>query len=226
VKINVLSAFIKAIAQFADPSVRKVVWKAVGTAVLTFIVMWVGIGFLLTETAFFSWGWLETTVDVLGGLATFILTWVLFPAIVSVAMGFFVDQVADAVESKHYPHLPDVRDQTVGEILAVTLKFAGIAVVLNLLALPLYLIPGVNLAVFYVLNGYLLSREYFELVAFRRADPANVLALRSRYKITLLLAGVVIAFLMTVPVINLLAPVIATAAMVHLFQKWGDGAPA
>jgi CysZ protein len=217
----VLSAFIKAIAQFSDPTVRKVVWKSVGTAIMTFILMWVVIGFLLTETAFFSWGWLETAVDVLGGLATLILTWVLFPAIVSVAMGFFVDQVADAVEAKHYPHLADVRDQTVGEILAITLKFAGIAIVLNLVALPLYLIPGVNLAVYYVLNGYLLSREYFELVAFRREEPQKVSALRAVHKISLLLAGVFIAFLMTVPVINLLAPVIATAAMVHLFQKWG-----
>ncbi len=44
--------------------------------------------------------------------------------------------------------------------------------------------------------------------------------MRKAHRGTLFLSGVVIAFLMTVPVVNLLAPVIATAAMVHLFEAW------
>jgi len=39
-------------------------------------------------------------------------------------------------------------------------------------ALPLYIfVPGVNLVLFYGLNGYLLGREYFAMVAMRRLDP-------------------------------------------------------
>ena len=33
-------------------------------------------------------------------------------------------------------------------------------------------------------------------------------------------AGAFLAFLLTIPVVNLLAPVVGTAAMVHLFQTW------
>ncbi len=215
-----LAAFFKAIGQFSDPAVRVVIWKSIGAAIAAFVVLWIGLGFLLTETTFFTWGWLDTAVDVLGGLATFVLTWLLFPAFASVAMSFFVDEVAVAVENKHYPNLSNVRDQPLSEILITTAKFSGIALLLNLIVLPLYLIPVVNLAVFYILNGYLLSREYFEMVAFRRSDRLEVGALRAKFKISLFLSGVVIAFMMTIPFINLLAPVVATAAMVHMHHKW------
>ncbi|MGZ8409550.1 MAG: EI24 domain-containing protein, partial [Hyphomicrobium sp.] len=74
--------------------------------------------------------------------------------------------------------------------------------------------------VFYAVNGYLLGREYFELVALRRADIAEVRALRDVYRGRLFVAGVVVAVLLTVPIVNLLAPIVGTAAMVHLFEAW------
>jgi uncharacterized protein involved in cysteine biosynthesis len=75
-------------------------------------------------------------------------------------------------------------------------------------------------------NGYLLSCEYFELVALRRLEAGDVRSLRKAYGGPLFMAGVLIAFLLTVPLVNLVAPVIGTAAMVHLFQRWRDrGAP-
>ena len=68
------------------------------------------------------------------------------------------------------------------------------------------------------LNGYLLGREYFELVAGRRLPWSTVRALRQRTRARLWLAGAVIALLLTVPVLNLVAPVVAVAFMVHLFE--------
>ena len=106
----------------------------------------------------------------------------------------------------------------------VTLKFSAISIVLNILALPIYailfFIGPLNLFVFYALNGYLLGREFFELVAHRRLSPPQALHLRSAFRGQLFLAGVVIAFMMTVPILNLIASLIATAAMVHLVQGW------
>ena len=37
-------------------------------------------------------------------------------------------------------------------------------------ALVLLLVPGINVVAFLFANGYLLGREYFELVAFRHLD--------------------------------------------------------
>ncbi len=59
----------------------------------------------------------------------------------------------------------------------------------------------------------------------RRIEPARPVnaetrALRKAHRGQLFLAGLVIALLLTVPVVNLLAPVTATAVMVHLFELW------
>jgi len=228
-----LKPLFKAISQLSDPRVRGVVWKSIGAALAVFIALWLGLGFLLTETNLFALGWLETAIDVLGGFATLILTIILFPAVVTVAMGFFVEEVAEAVENRHYPQLGGVRQAKLSETVISALKFAAVSIFLNILVLPLYLIPVVNLFVFYLLNGYLLSREYFELAAMRRQDAAGVSNLRRQYKNRLLVIGIVIAFLMTVPLVNLLAPVIATATMVHVFHRLselegqkGNGTPA
>ncbi|MBU2089763.1 MAG: EI24 domain-containing protein, partial [Alphaproteobacteria bacterium] len=98
-------------------------------------------------------------------------------------------------------------------------RFLALSILLNLIALPVYLLlPAVNLVLFYFLNGYLISREYFDMVAIRRVDKAEIVSMRRAYRGRLLGFGAVIAFLMTVPLVNLFVPVFATATMVHLFQ--------
>jgi hypothetical protein len=84
------------------------------------------------------------------------------------------------------------------------------------IVLPLYLIPGANLPVYLALNGYLLGREYFELVAGQRLPPREMRRLRREQRGRLWLAGVVIAAMLMIPGFNLVAPVVAIAFMVHL----------
>mgnify|MGYP006433068489 FL=1 len=90
--------------------------------------------------------------------------------------------------------------------------------------LPLLLAGPLFPFVFYSVNGYLLGREYFELVALRRLGPAEATALRKRNGFKLFMTGALIAFLLTVPVVNLLAPIIATGMMVHLFEDFRNRA--
>jgi len=88
-----------------------------------------------------------------------------------------------------------------------------LTLLLNLLALPVYLlVPGINLFLF------LLGREYFEVVALRRLDAAATRAARNRFGLRVFLGGVMIAALFSLPLVNLVAPVIATAFMVHVFE--------
>ncbi len=93
---------------------------------------------------------------------------------------------------------------------------------LNLRALPFYMLLNIetphNLIVIYQLNGNLLGREYFELVAARRFDAAGVRRLRRKYRGRVMLAGVVIALLLTVPIVNLVTPIVATGFMLHVFE--------
>ena len=185
-----------------------------------------GVWFLLRETVLFDWWFLEDVVDTLGIFATVGLTWLLFPAIASSIVGLLLDGVARAVEARHYPSLPPAPGASVADAILSSLKLVAIMVALNILALPLYLFPVINLFVFYGMNGYLLGREYFELVALRRMKPADAYTLRKSRGIRVFSAGVIIAFLLTVPVVNLLAPVLGTAAMVHLVERWRAQLPA
>lgn len=210
----------KALRQLDDPAIQRTLMLSVAIAIGVFIVLWGVVGFLLTETSIFTIAWLETGVDLLGGLATAVLTWLLFPAVVSGLIGVFLDGVAKAVEARHYPGLPPASGQSVGETVISALKFLGMLIALNLFLLLFLIIPPIFPFIFYAVNGYLLGREYFELVALRRIPEANARDLRKSRQGALFVMGVIIAFMLTIPVVNLLTPIVATAAMVHLFQMW------
>ena len=233
--VKMLSALFKAVAQLSDPPIRRILGRAILLAGVVFVVLW------LIAWAGLSWfgdyvyewltildigsfwataiGWLLSAAAVVSVL---LASFLLFPSVVIVALSFLLETVAEAVESRHYPNLPPSRDQSMAEGVGEAVRLATVSVILNLLALPLYFLlsffPPLNLFVFYALNGYLLSREYFELVAVRRLTPAQVRQLRRAHQGYLLVAGVLIAFLLTVPIINLVTPIVAACFMVHVFE--------
>lgn len=219
-----IRALALAFAQLADPAVRRVLWTGILGALALFAAVVGGVWWLLFRTELVAgWGWLDTLVDVLGGLAVLGLSWILFPAVVVAISGLLADGVAAAVERRHYPGLAPPREQGAAEQAWLALRFFLVVAGLNLLALPIYLlVPALNLVVFYLLNGYLLGREYFEAVAFRRVEPARARLLRRTHGPRLLLAGVAVAFLSTVPFLNLLVPVVGTAFMAHVFHRFAD----
>jgi uncharacterized protein involved in cysteine biosynthesis len=225
-----LSAFIAALRQLNDPAIKRVIWwVALWTATAFGALGWglwaaiAGLDFVLSF-GFIPIDWLRDALvwlasfvaAVIGGFVFFLLFWLLFVAIVQLVSGFYLERVVAAVEARHYPHLPPARAPALGATLAVTLRLLGALVLLNLLAAPFYLIPIVGLAAFYLLNGYLLSREYFELAAMHRLDARQVRAVRRAHRGRLLAAGLIITLLFSLPLINLVAPIVAAAAMVHV----------
>src|SRR5690242_18383555 len=168
-----LYALLRSVEELFTPPLRGVVVLSLALAVASFAALWVGVAVLLHNTALFGWWPADSLVDLLGALAVLVLSWLLFPAIVTMVMGFFLDRVAGAVEALDYPGRGPPRPVPISETVKTTARLMGLTIVLNLLALPVYvLLPGVNFFVFLGLNGYLLGREYFEVVALRRLDPA------------------------------------------------------
>jgi len=218
-------SLVKSIAQLNDSAIQKTLLLSIAAAMAVFVVLWLVIGYLLANTAFFDWGWLDTIIDLLGGLATLIVTWFLFPGIVTAVIALFLDDVAKAVEAKHYPELSPASGTTVGESVLASLRFVVMLVALNIFLLLFLIFPPVFPFVFYSVNGYLLGREYFELVSLRRLGLAQSREIRKQRQGTLFGFGVCIALLLTIPVVNLLTPIVATAAMVHLFEKWRNDNP-
>ncbi len=217
---RMLSAYFKAFGQLSDAKTRVVVWLSIGWSIAIFIVLFILSSMALKATTFSSVAFLETLLVSLGQAAVVVVTWFLFPVVVTAVASLMLDRVAAAVEARHYPDLAPAPGQSYLESIGPALKFLGISVGLNLLALPLLLIPPLFPFVYYTLNGYLLSREYFELAALRRVSAHDAEALRTRWKHPLFIAGVGFAFMLTIPFLNLVAPIIATAVAVHLFEAW------
>ena len=214
-----LSAFVRAVTALAMPPLRRVIAASLALAVLSFVALWLAVAVALDHGVSLGWAPLDWLVELLGAAAVLALSWLLFPAIVTLFMGLFLGRVAAAIEALDYPGRGPPRPQGVGEILRVTLRLMLLAIALNLLVLPVYLLaPGLNVFVFLGLNGYLFGREYFEVVALRRLDMTATHSARRRFGGRIFVGGVLIAGLFAVPLVNLVAPVVATAFMVHLFE--------
>lgn len=226
-----LKALFAAFSDLQLPGIRRVLGRSLLLALLTLVATAALVWLLAVWLTDLDIGWLDTLVEFAAGLGVIVLAWLLFPVTVSSTVGIFLDEVADSVEAQHYPRLPPARDQPLMASIGSGLAFAGIALALNLLLLPVYLFlfffPPLYALIFYGVNGYLLGREYFEQVALRRLDRRAAGELRKTQQGRILAAGVVIAFLLTVPVVNLIAPVVATAFMLHLVTGLAQrGAPA
>lgn len=210
----------RTLGQLGDPRLRGVLVTAVGATLALIVALSavVGAGIDLLQAT--GIGWLDSVLSVIGAIGTVVLSLLFFPGLVQVISGLYSDRVAETVEARHYPGLAPARSQPLTEIVGDALQFAAVSIGLNLLALPLYLLlPGINLLLFYGLNGYLLGREYAEMIAVRRLDRAGVKAFRQQNQTALFLAGIVIAVLATIPLLNLATPVLATAFAVHEHER-------
>jgi CysZ protein len=214
-----LNALYRAIAVPFAPPVRRIVGVSLLLAAASFSIVAAATVFVLHRAAPFAWHPLNWLLDLTGGIAVAVLSWLLFPAVVTIVISFFLDRIAAAVEARDYPDNGPPRPAAIGEAAAATLRLMALTIFLNVLALPVYVLaPGLNFFVFLGLNGYLLGRTYFEVVALRRLDPMAARAVRRRFAGRVFLGGLAIAGLFAVPLVNLVAPVIATVLMVHLFE--------
>jgi len=217
-----IRAFELAVQQLGDPRLRGMIWWSL----LLSLALQIGIAVLawwgLQSFAHFEWGPINWAIRWLGGAAVIVLALMLFPASFGIVISIFLERIADIVEQEHYPHLGPARGIPIWTGIWTGIAFLLAVVVLNLLMLPLYIVAlfvvGLGAALFYAITGWLTARVYYEQVALRRMSPAEVKAWRRANPGVLWLTGVVIVFLGTIPIVNLIVPVVGVAAMVHVAQ--------
>ncbi len=207
--------------QLLEPKSRSVVLKSVGLTLLLFFGIWLGLD-MVAET-FLSpflggWPWIATALAWFLGAGVLIGAGFLLAPATAIFAGIFLDDVADHVERNHYPDEPVGNALPIGASILLAIKFTVLVLGANLLALLLVLLPGINFAIFFLLNGYLLGREYFQFAAMRFHSEAEAAALRKEKNLTVFLAGLIIACFMAVPIINLFTPIFAASLMVHLHK--------
>jgi CysZ protein len=212
-----LAAAGQAFQELFTPPFRAVLIKCVGFTVGLLVLLIVGIEWAFST--FVSWpDWIEKAIQWLGGLALVVGSIFLIPPVTSLIAGLYLDDIAAEVEGKNFPADPPGRELPALQAVGLALKFFIVVLLVNLLALFLLLVPGVNLIAFYLGNGYLLGREYFELAAMRHLAPADARKLRKANRLTVFLCGLIIAGLASVPILNFVTPLFATAFMVRIYK--------
>jgi uncharacterized protein involved in cysteine biosynthesis len=212
------SALSKAFAQLGDPRIQKLVGLCIGIALVTFAALGAGTWYLLGWVIGTGGMWADAA-QFLGFFAVLVVAWFTFPIVTAATAALFADQVVDAVMARHYPDRPMPHSISMTETVVDGVKMAGIAFIANVVTLPLIFFGPVYPLVAYGLNGYLLGREYFEMPGFRRLPRPEAKLLFQRHRGRFVAAGVVIAFLSTIPFLNLIAPIIGIAFMVHMFES-------
>ena len=160
-----------------------------------------------------SIGWSSFIIAI--GLSVFLMV-----PVASFISSLFVDRVARAVEKRHYPNIPTPKSQKIGDALRDTIMFLGIIILANAVAFILYIMmPPISPFVFWALNGYLLGREYFQMAAARHVGRDGAKLLWSDHKIKLWVAGILMVAPLSIPIVNLIVPVLAAATFTHLFHQ-------
>lgn len=174
--------------------------------------------FFLGASAFFFWLFAGSWLAWLGTFGAGIFAWFLFPAITPVIVNFFDTRIVGIIENRDYPQAEKIQQPPFMKEFLHDLAFTMKALLLNILALPFYLIPIFNLLLFYGLNGYLLGREFFVMVARQHMPIEAAVQLHKRHNKIVGLAGTCLAVAATVPIVNLFAPIWGIALMTHLFH--------
>lgn len=222
----IFNAFFKAIGQIGDPRFRKVLFLGIGLTIALLVGAYAGLLWLieaLTGEGTVIFGYEVTWLgDLLGWGSLFLMLFLsafLMVPVASAITSMFLDEVAKAVEDKHYPQLPPATRVPLFEALRDTVNFLGILIAANLLAFILYaLITPAAPFIFYALNGYLLGMEYVTLVAIRRIGRKAAKEFRRKHLGTVWLAGVLMAVPLSIPLVNLLVPILGAATFTHIYH--------
>jgi CysZ protein len=224
----ILSAFFAALGQMGDPRFRRVFLLGLGITIAILALLTFGavqlVGALVGDTATLPLigevGWLDNVASWSAVLVMLVFSVVLMVPVASAVISLFLEQVADAVEDVHYPGLPEAPGVPIVDGVIDAIGALALLLVANLLALVLYvLFPPFALFIFWGLNGFLLGREYYTLVAMRRLGRAGAKRMRRRHRLTIWAAGTLMAIPLTIPILNLLVPIIGAATFTHIYHR-------
>ncbi len=224
----IFTAFFRALGQIDDPRFRRVLLLGIALTLALLIAATAGFVWLIGSITgeeilvpfvgevrwlddLLSWG----SLFLMMGLSVFLMV-----PVASAITSMFLEEVADAVEDKHYPHLPRAQSVPFWDAVRDTVNFLGVLLLANVAAILLYVfLPFGAVFIFWGLNGFLLGREYFTLAAMRRVGRQGAKELRREHAATIWAAGVLMAIPLTIPLVNLLVPILGAATFTHIFHE-------
>ena len=213
-----LEAALRALRDTFSPGLRQVLWKALGLTIALFIVILISVQVALSMLVGFSWPWVDTLIAVAAGLGLVAGLLFLMAPVTAMFAGLYVDDIAELVERRDYPHDPPGRPLPLAKGVLTGVRFGLIVLAVNLALLPTLLL-GIGAIAMVLANAYLLGREYFEIIAMRHMPADEARRLRKENSPRILAAGFIPAFLVVVPFVNIITPIFSTVYFVHIFKR-------
>ncbi len=208
-----------AFAEIFSPSLRPVMWKSLGLTTAILVLAGVALDRAALSLIHVGPAWLSAVLSFLVALGLVVGMIFLAPPTASLVASFFLDDVAAVVERTIDQHGPPGRPLPLAPSIAMGIRFAVLSVLVNVVVLALTVFTGIGLVSFFVLNGYLLGREYFEFAAMRHVSAAEARFVFHQRWPTVFIAGAIVSGFVAVPVLNLFTPLFATAFMTRVYKR-------
>jgi CysZ protein len=206
-----ISVFARSIASLKHKAIWWMLFASIAASVIAiFILMWLT-DYLITTYQLININWIETILEKYGFIAASIIGWFLFPVLVPAVAGLFEDKAAELVERNEYGLFENAQKYPWYK----EIRFLLLGLLLNLVLLPIYLVPVLNLFVYYLVNSFLVGKGVFMLVASRYFGHQKAAQVYAKHNLKIKLYGLVLAFMSNMPIINLIAPLFAIIVMVH-----------
>lgn len=213
-----LSPILRAFSQLDDPAFVGVLWRSVLLSVVTFLAITAG-SVWAVATVLNQPGWIGWLAGLAGGIGAALLAfWLFVPAAILIAT-LYSNRVAAAVDHRFYPGLSDPSPAAITaqawDGVALGAQILGFQVVALIVAI---LVPGIGVLLGWAITGWAIGRGLFVTVAMRRMSRVDALRLYASRRWPVLLQGGLLALATTIPLLNLLVPVLGVAALTHVLN--------
>lgn len=203
------------------------VWLVLGISLLGTLLLFAGLAALaggwVASSDAVQLVWLRDLAGYASGFLMLVLGWFLFPMVFTAISCLFLDQLAARIEQQHYPDMGKAKATDWGDLVVLASKTLWHTVLYNLLGLPFYFIPILNVLVFAGINALLLGHEYFHALALRHISLAEAEQVYLKGWRPCFKTGLVLAVLFLIPGLNLIAPILALGLMLHRLERRPDG---
>ena len=222
----IIDIFLISLKNIFEPKVFKwVIWTIILTTICLSILSY-GIFILVKSFISVDIPFIGDYIDsfLIYG-AIFIMIWgstILFVPLSTMVFAIFQEKVINEIEIKYYPETIKKLEPKIATFLIAGIKLLGWTILIQVFLFPFAIFFGgafwwIPLTI--IINGFLISKEYFEAIGLRKLDHFKVKIIKNQLLWPSWLYGILSAILFLIPILNLLVPALLTLLMLHLFNK-------
>ncbi|WJW80446.1 sulfate transporter family protein [Bartonella sp. TP] len=228
--INILNCALRAVGKLFSPGMRNIFWRVLAITILCLAVCWFLFRhiFMLFAMPFIAGafaplslavGWLSFLAVLFFSLGLSFAFYFFLAPLTAFVGSFFADDAIAVIEQEDYPELAPGRAMNWQESFSFSLRFLAISIIGNIAALIMYFFTPIHIFSFYIVNGYILGRAYFIINAQRFHSYQEATALFNQHLSTIFICGLLIAFISSIPLLNLVAPLFAASFMAYIYKN-------